>query len=302
MKKILLFSFFIFNSCRDFSIFEKDHENIFFHENITKSTEKYSGKLKIATYNIQLGFCPYCDPFSGELGGSHEHLDKIAELINTLDFDIVSLQEVGYEYDTSIIENQIKYLAEKTQMNYAYGMNWVLETGSNLFLRGYIGNGILTKYKILNIDNPSIRFIDFKHQNYCLKVQIKLNDAKKITVLNSHFKSGSTNDEKEIQINRLLEIAENETNSVLITGDFNIGYTQNNFFLNKLKNNFSNSLEETNSTEKQAILYTGTYNNGSILDYIFVDSNYNVESIKLAPEKYLNISDHYPYIAYINEL
>ncbi|MCL7753092.1 endonuclease/exonuclease/phosphatase family protein [Polaribacter sp. Z022] len=296
MSKIKYFlALILFTSCEDFSLFQRDQENILFSKNI-KSSSVFDENILIATFNMKLGFCQNCDPFSGELGGNHQQLDRIVEMINQMNLDIVTLQEVGYEYDTSIIENQIKYIAEKTNMNYSYGMGRVLQTGNNLFLKGYIGNAILSKYEITDIDNPAVRYIDYYNQNHCLKVKLKLSESKEITILNTHFESGSTNDEKILQIHRIKEIAQGIDTPIIFTGDLNLPYSINNFYLEMLNFSFFNSLEKIDTNERQSVVNTGTFINGSVLDYIYFDkNNFTVLSGKLAPQEYRDISDHFLY-------
>ena len=298
MKKVFLFIVLINISCEDFSLLGKDEGNVFFSKNII-SSPVYNDNLRIATFNMKLGFCQNCDPFSGDLGGDHKQLDRIVDMINQLNIDVVALQEVGYEFDTSIVENQIKYIAERTNMNYSYGMGRALETGGNLFLRGFIGNAILAKYEILEVENPVLRYIDFYNQNHCLKVKLKLSESKEITILNTHLESGSTKDEKTIQIKELLKQTEDLTSTpTIITGDFNISYSPNNLFLSLFNDNFSNTLETIPYQEQSLILNSGTFIRGSTIDYIYTSKNdFTIESAFLAPEPYRNISDHFMYIS-----
>ncbi|AXG70719.1 endonuclease/exonuclease/phosphatase family protein [Kordia sp. SMS9] len=298
MKKFwaLLSIILCITSCEDFAILEKDGEAIVFSQNIVTSPT-YNGNLRAATFNMKLGFCQQCDPFSGDLGGDHEHLDKIVTLINDMNLDIITLQEVGYKYDTSIVENQLQYIADRVQMNYAYGMGRALQTGNNLFLRGFIGNAVLSKYEIVSTENHPIRYIDYYNQNHALKTTIKLSDQQEIIVVSTHFESGSTSDEKIIQFNELIAVTKNETPPVIIGADFNIPYTENNSFLSALTTDFSNSLEAIPTSQQSSILNTGTFITGATLDYIYTSKNdFTIETAFLVPEIYRNISDHFMYI------
>jgi len=300
LSLIVLLQFFIISSCTDFSILERDQKNIFFYENIVDVINN-DGSLFVATFNMKLGFCQTCDPFSDELGGDFEQLDRIVNMINILNLDIVSLQEVAHEYDTSIIENQIKYIAERTNMNYAYGMGRALQTGSNLFLRGFIGNAILSKYEIVSVKNPVIRYIDYFSQNHSLNVKLKLNNIKEILIVNTHLQSGSTNDEKKLQINQILEEIKNESIPIILTGDFNLSYRSNSQFLLLLENDFVNSLEEIDSNERANIIDSGTFLSGSVIDFIFTSKNdFNIQSVALAPIEFRDISDHFAYMVNIS--
>lgn len=299
MKRILLICLLIFISCEDFSILEKDQENIFFFKNIGINNNEFSGQLSIATFNIKFGFCQTCDPFSGEIGGDFEQLDRIADLINSLDLDIVSLQEVGLDYDVSIVQNQAEYIANKTNMNFAYGMDSALQNGNNLFVNGIRGNAILSKYEIIDLENPTLRYIDYYNQNHVLKATIKLDEENEILILTSHFASRGTDQEKNNQINEIRNLVSRESRPYIFTGDLNIPYLGGIDFISQFNDEFNNSLELISETARDEILNSGTFINGSVLDYIFTDkTNFSVQSGMLAPYESWDISDHYLY--YVN--
>jgi len=303
MKRILIICLLAFISCEDFSILEKDQENVFFFKNEGIENEVFSGQLSIATFNIKFGYCQTCEPFSGEIGGDFEQLDRIADLINSLDLDIVSLQEVGLDYDVTIVQNQAEYIANRTNMNFAYGMDRALQSGNNLFINGFWGNAILSKYEITNLENPTIRYIDYYNQNHSLKATIKLNEETEIVVLNSHFASGSTNQEKINQISEINNLVNQVDNPYIFTGDLNISYIGEFDFISQFYAEFDNSLELIDINERNEILNSGTFINGSVLDYIFTDkTSFSVESGTLAPNESWEISDHYLYYVKLNKI
>ena len=303
MKKLMFVCLLIFISCEDFSILEKEQENVFFFKNNGITQNEFSGELSIATFNIKFGYCQTCDPFSTEIGGSYQQLDRIADLINSLDLDIVSLQEVGLDYDLTIVQNQAEYLAQKTNMNFAYGMARAFQNGNNLFINGFWGNAILSKYEITDLENPKVRYIDYFNQNRALKATIKLNNETEIVILNSHFESGSTDQEKNNQIDRIKSFVNQESIPYIFTGDLNIPFIGGTNFISRLDEEFNNSLEEVSQTESEVILSSGTFINGSVLDYIFTDkSNFDIQSGILAPIESWDISDHYLYWVNLNKI
>ena len=169
------------------------------------------------------------------------------------------MQEVGLDYDSNIIQDQAEYIANKTNMNFAYGMDRALQNIDNLFVNGYWGNAILSKYKITNLENPTIRYIDYYNQNHTLKATIKINEELEIVLFNSHFASGSTNQEKSNQITEIKKLASQETRPYIFTGDLNIPYLGGDNFLSQLNQNFNNSIEEISEVEREKILNTGTF-------------------------------------------
>jgi len=299
MKKILVICLLMLTSCEDFSILQKDQENKFFFKNSRTVESQFSGQLSIATFNIKFGFCQTCDPFSGEIGGDFEQLDRIANLINSLDLDIVSLQEVGLDYDVTVVQNQAEYIASKTNMNFAYGMDRATQSLNTVFLGGFWGNAILSKYEITNLENPTIRYIDYYNQNHSLKATIKLSEETEIVVFNSHFAAGSTNQEKDIQIAEINNLVSQINKPYIFTGDLNISYIVEIDFISKLYEHFDNSLELIDVNDRNEIINSGTFKRGAVLDYIFTDkTNFSIQSGMLAPNESWEISDHYLY--YVN--
>lgn len=299
MKKIILICLLVLTSCEDFSILQKDQENKFFFKNNRTIESQFSGQLSIATFNIKFGFCQSCDPFSGEIGGDFEQLDRIANLINSLDLDIVSLQEVGLDYDVTVVQNQAEYIASKTNMNFAYGMDRATQSLNTVFIEGFWGNAILSKYEITNLENPTIRYVDYYNQNHSLKATIKLSEETEIIVFNSHFAAGSTNQEKHIQIAEINNLVSQLNKPYIFTGDLNISYTAEIDFISKLYEYFDNSLEMIDVNDRNEIINVGTFRRGAVLDYIFTDKiNFSIQSGMLAPNESWEISDHYLY--YVN--
>lgn len=287
---------YLFSSCEDYSVLQKERNNLSFYKNIKQPKQKLNSTIKIGTFNIKFGFCQSCNPFSGGIGGGYEQLDKIAELIIELDLDIISLQEVGLDYDHTVVQNQIEYLSTKTGLNYAYGMSRSIQSKSTLYSNGYWGNAILSKFDIISLDNPKIRFIDFYNQNRALKVGVQLDDNRILKVFNSHFESSSTKEEMVDQIDQIINIVKDERDPYIFTGDLNIGYTDEVQYLKPLDTCLINSIELLGVEERNILINTGTFINGSIIDYIFIDKqNFSVLSGKISPLKFLDLSDHFLY-------
>lgn len=303
VKRVVLFLLFILTSCQDFSILEKDQRDVFFFRNNIRIKVDFNGELSVATFNIKFGFCQKCDPFSGEIGAGYEKIDSIADLINSLDLDIVALQEVGLNYDNTIVQNQVEYIANRTNMNFAYGMSRALQNGDNPFINGLSGNAILSKYEIVDLENLRIRYIDYYNQNHVLKATVNINRETEIIVLNSHFEAGSTREEKNLQINSIRILANQVNRPLIFAGDLNLSYTSDIDFVSQFNKEFHNSLELIDENKKNEIINFGTFYNGQVLDYIFVDKqNFSIHSGMLAPKESWEISDHYLYMVNMTKL
>ncbi len=103
--------------------------------------------LRILTYNIHKGFTA---------GNRQFVLQQIKESIETIQADIVFLQEVIGEHEThsNNVKNwptnsQFEYLADQTWSHFAYGKNAVYQEGHH-------GNAILSKFPIKSWSNEDI--------------------------------------------------------------------------------------------------------------------------------------------------
>ena len=103
--------------------------------------------LRILTYNIHKGF---------STGNRQFVLQQIKESIETIQADIVFLQEVIGEHEThsNNIKNwptnsQFEYLADQTWSHFAYGKNAIYQEGHH-------GNAILSKFPIKSWSNEDI--------------------------------------------------------------------------------------------------------------------------------------------------
>lgn len=87
-------------------------------------------QIKIANYNI-----------AGGLRNHQLDLDKVANAINALDADIITLEEVDQNTQRSGGKDQAKELAERTKMYFSYGIATEMQGGK-------YGNAILSKFPI----------------------------------------------------------------------------------------------------------------------------------------------------------
>ena len=91
------------------------------------------------------------------IGATQSHLLKLVESIQSVDADFVALQEAADGRSNTEIKNQLKFLAERLNMNYAYGVDGEGKPVKNgirkLFATGREGNAILSKYEITNVEN-----------------------------------------------------------------------------------------------------------------------------------------------------
>ena len=131
----LSFIFLFFSGCEPFvSEFSDSSEPLLFKASfIENNSNAYQGgSIKVVTWNMRFGIGRF--PFFGDSCGEGVIADEetvshtmqaIADSLNTINADIVLLQEVDIESKRSGYWNQIQYLLDNTYLNYgAYASMW----------------------------------------------------------------------------------------------------------------------------------------------------------------------------------
>lgn len=230
--------------------------------------------MKIMTFNTQ-----HCLNYLEE----RVDYDIMAKAILDLGADIVGLNEMYSDGEGSKFPNQTKKLSELTGIENYYFAKAVCLSGE-----GPYGNGLLSKYKILNaetikIPDPDPRGYDGYYETRCL-LKARLENG--LTVLAVHF--GLNPDEQENAVKTILENIESE--KCVLMGDFNI--TPDNELLTPLKEKLKDvSVGYCESTP------TWPSDKPQIkIDYIFVTPDIEVAHAEI-PE--IIASDHRTHIAEI---
>lgn len=147
-------------------------------------------------------------------------LDRIAKVIAEAKPDIVGLQEVDKHYSgRSNWEDQGKYLAEKLDMHYAYGVNLNVDpiSQSPLMEQRQYGTAILSKYPIEAYENIHLDSMG-KEQRGLLRATI-LVDGVRVHFYTTHL--GLTPEERTVQVKQVLELVAQQQGPSIIVGDFN---------------------------------------------------------------------------------
>lgn len=169
--------------------------------------------LKILTYNIHKGF---------SIGKLRFMLPKMREAIETVNTDIVFLQEVQGEHreKEKRIENwpdaaQFEFLADQLWPHFAYGKNAIYQAGHH-------GNAILSKYPFISWENINVANINRASRSLLHGIMHLEHSATDIHVICIHL--GLFKSERSGQLDRLMQrIAERvpANEPLIIAGDFN---------------------------------------------------------------------------------
>ena len=200
-------------------------------------------QIKVVTWNIRWGCgrLPWFVDSCGEMAladyeSVEEIMEKIADTLNSIDADIVLLQEVDIESKRSGFMDQMQYLLNNTNLNYgAYAsmmdVDFVFSDGLG---RINTGNAILSKFQLteaeriklrLRTDQSTLVQYGYARRNI-LKAKIPelSQGSKDFYAVNIHATAFATDDTKKQHINKYVEILsdiQNNNNYFVTGGDLN---------------------------------------------------------------------------------
>jgi endonuclease/exonuclease/phosphatase family metal-dependent hydrolase len=247
-----------------------------------------NNKLTFMTFNIRVGGGienPGMNP--AELKSSREKMEKIASAIESIDPDVLALQEVkGF--------SQAKQLAKRLNLNYVYMAH-----------KDFWGLAILSKHKILKAEDEEICKdckVTLSSNKVVTDPRIAIVSAidingKQITFINVHYHLGVY----EQQVKATMKVLNDVSGPVVLMGDLN--RKESDLEMKPIQNRLNDTCLAVETENSERIKKIGTKIGGKAaglrIDYIFVDpDSFEVVDVGIA-EKYREASDHYGYVAYL---
>jgi len=244
MKNIFfLFCLLFFIACDPFdAIIEEDKEQIIFYEaNSLFNHSPPSDELKVGSWNMKFAagridffFDCYGDRSLMEKAEVENHLEGLAMKMNQMDVDILYLQEIDVDAKRSGYIDQLQYLLDATDFDYAvYASQWQADyVPSDGIGRINSGNAILSRFPLDNAERialPLIEEQDFVTQYFylrrnILKAQISDAQGQAIVLLNTHtsaFAKDGTKDKQLEQIKAEVDELQVAGMPFVLGGDFN---------------------------------------------------------------------------------
>ena len=241
-RAFVAFNIFIFCGCDPFvNEFSGSHDPSMFQANdiLSGSSEYTGGPLKVLTWNIRFGAGRF--PFFGDSCGEgvlspdetvQNTIEAIADQLNSLDADIVFLQEVDLRSKRTAYLNQVQYLLDNTYLNYgAYASMWESDfIPTDGIGRINTGNAILSKYELTDAERIQLRLRTdqddliqyFYLRRNILKVRVPVLDVgpKQFFAVDIHATAFATDDTKEQHILKYIEVLKQieDSNNVFVTG------------------------------------------------------------------------------------
>lgn len=208
--KIGLFGFFsIIANAQDVNneISKPSLNNIIPKKNQKKLTteDDQNLRLRILSYNIH-----HAEGVDGKLD-----VPRIAQVILSVDPDLVALQEVDKNTIRTGKVNQDIELSRLTKMNSVFGSNIT-------FQGGQYGNAILSKFPIIKNKNFLLPNVDSGEQRGLLQSQIQISNKENVLFFSTHLDHRRSDTERLASAKAINQIISLDNKSpAILAGDFN---------------------------------------------------------------------------------
>lgn len=212
---ILFLTLFLFTSCKEQQI-EIDYTQRMKYVENNYLPVQTDTQITCLTYNIQCGFPIDKDPWTIVDISTQSHLDELVDVIQSIDPDIVCLQEVPLNRYNSEVKDVVGYLATQLQMNISYGTHGYNDPTGIWPVHGQWGVATLTKYEIVEADIVEVEYLDVWRRRSILVTELILN-GEPIFVYNLHYMWGTPNNLS----NTLYLLSQHGTEKQIMMGDFN---------------------------------------------------------------------------------
>lgn len=162
-------------------------------------------RLRILSYNIH-----HAEGVDGKLD-----VPRIAQVILSVDPDLVALQEVDKNTVRTGKVNQGIELSRLTKMNSVFGSNIT-------FQGGQYGNAILSKFPIIKNKNFLLPNVDSGEQRGLLQSQIQISNKENILFFSTHLDHRRSDTERLASAKAINQIISLDNKSpAILAGDFN---------------------------------------------------------------------------------
>lgn len=239
--------------------------------------------MKFILYNIRYGtggkmikkaFLPY---ITGYMSGTKKHVKQISGFLKEENPDVVGLVEVDLGSVRHSYKNQVEVLAKELNHYNIHDVKYNSNSKFNKF-------PILRKQGNAIIYNDELREVKFHHFNEGTKTLIIELELEKVAFFLVHLALGRKTRFK--QINHLYKIIKNQKKEVIIGGDFNLMWGEEEIELFLAASGLVNP-------NKEGLATFPSWKPKKHLDFILHSKNIKVNDFRV--EK-IELSDHLPLI------
>ena len=239
----LLLIIIIYISCDPLvTTFDDEEGAVLYNASNYQSPPNQISRIKVMVWNIRFGAGRI--PWFGDSCGDRvilsedeveKNLQSIADLITTVQPDILLLNEIDIDSKRTAYIDQVQWLLNHTNFNYgAFASNWKSQfIPSDGLGRMNMGNAVFSKWKIsdavrikLPIRGDQDAMTEYFYLRRCiLKTKINLPGLDNFCAVTTHLSAFSTDDTKQKQVDVLIETLENidsRGNFFIVGGDLNL--------------------------------------------------------------------------------
>ncbi|WP_408008172.1 endonuclease/exonuclease/phosphatase family protein [Pseudalkalibacillus sp. A8] len=239
---------------------------------VKESSRGESIDIQVMSYNIH-----HAEGEDGVLD-----LERIAQVIDGSDADIIGLQEVDKHWSSrSNFQDQAKLLAERLGMFYTYAANLDYESSEKDKPNRQYGTAILSRFPILGSENHFLPKIGNTEQRGLLEATIIVKGIH-LKLYNTHL--ALTPEERNLQIEKIIDISSQSDGPKVIMGDLNATPTSDE--MKPMYEYYSDAFDGQN----EAYTYSAS-NPTKRIDYIFTSKNMETSKARVIDTQ---ASDHLP--------
>ena len=229
MKKVIALSFLLFIfSCDPFvtEFADISEAEMYVAANSSNSEQLYNGgQVKVVTWNIRFGSGRF--PFFGDSCGDeviaenqtiNTIMKSIADTLNSMNADIVLLQEVDISSKRTGYIDQVQYLLDNTNLNYGcYASMWKADfIPTDGIGKINTGNAILSKYPLTDAEriqlslrtdqDDLVQYFYLRRNILKVKIPSLSQSGKDFYAVDIHATAFATDDTKEKHISKYIEV------------------------------------------------------------------------------------------------
>ena len=234
-------------------------------------------RIAVLTYNI----------YHGENAHGGSNLDAVAGIINSLEPDLVALQEVDNKTRRAQGLELTAELSRRTSMQGIFGKAMSYDGG------GY-GEAVLSRYPVIKTKNNLLPHTAKAEPRAALEVHIELPGGVKMAFIGTHLDHQRDQNNRMMQAKRIMELYENYDLPMIMVGDLNAvpGSDPINLLLRQWSDAARDNPQPTFPSVKPA----------RKIDYIMYKPNarWKVVEVRVIDEKVA--SDHCPVLAVLELL
>ncbi len=167
-------------------------------------SQKTNTQLRILTFNI----------YHGATMNNDFDLNKIAQLINSVNPDLVALQEVDYKTKRSRKMDLATELAKLTGLIPLFGRAMYYDGGE-------YGLGILSKYTFIKTQNHLLPYSEGYEPRAALEILFELNTGDTVRFVTTHLDHTKNSNDRINQIKRIRQLFDKNDYPTILAGDFN---------------------------------------------------------------------------------